>query len=667
MGYSVSYVYKITDRYSGALAKIRKNTDKFRSSAKKAQLATKNFSNKMLSARNAINTAAIGIATAFPIKKAMDFQFAMADVQKVVNEIKTPAQLTAMRKEIFKTANEMGRMPIAIAELTAAAGKGGVKLKDMAKFMRLTTKAAIAFDVEEGTISEHMAKIATRLEIPIVKMGSMMDSINYLADNTIAKSGQMVNIIGRVSGEMAKTKMPEHLVAGWAAFADQIEVSPEIAARGLRMMMKKMSLLRGLQRKFLDDPNKAMREYLEKLAKMPVIARTKKIKKLFGMIGAGEFVTKAVTKLKLLEKTMELIADKTNYVGSMQRELNIKMETAMFKWMKVRSKMYTTAMTIGYAVLPAMTKLGDLLFKIGNKIEKFAELNPALSKTLIYSGLAATAFGGLIITLGILSGSISAIIGGFGALIGILPKITALFATTTIVTSSLGPAFGAIKIGFFAKALAFLLSPAVLITAAIALFVGGLAYLAIKSEKVRTALKGLWNAVKIIFKPFEALFDLFKPALSVLAEIASSFDFIGFAASAVSTLIDGLTVAIEFLLIPFKALAGLIKGIGSIGGAVFKGITGKKGIFNELGELGFGGERATPKKSITGREAWEAKIKEILARKTKRLSGIAAENAKTTSTLNGKIGIDVTGPGKVTRSEMATSIPGNLGFNMAGG
>lgn len=666
MAFSVSYTYKIQDLYSGKLAKIRKATDRFRSATTKAQKATSKFANKMTSAQTALSGVGIGFATVFPIKQAMKFESVMADIKKVV-DFKTPEQFEQLKSQIMGASEAMGRMPVDIAQIAVSGGKLGILPENMGQFINTVSKSAIAFDSLEGVMGDQIASIANKLNVPINKMGEMMDAVNFLADNTAASGKRMVEIIARTSGVMSTIKMPKEFIAGWAAFADQVEVTPQLAASGLRMMINRMKGMKGGMKKILADPTKAIKDYLVALRKVEPVKRAKQLKKMFGD-EAGRFAEKAVNRLELLDKTMLLVANKTNFMGSMQKELQVKLKTTAVKLARLKAAFLNTAIIIGTAALPALRAISDRLFIVALRIKNFTKAHPELSKMILLIGGAAVAFLAILIPLGLIAGAISPLIGGFGTLIGLLPKMMGLFKATTVATSSLGMVLGApvAKIGFFAKALAFLMSPAVLITGAIVALVGGLAFLAIKSQKVRDSLGGLWEALKIIFEPFKALFDLFPGATSVLSEIAGSFDFVGVAASIVSGLIDGLTVAVKLLLIPFKILAGLIKIVGSVGGAVFKGITGEKGISNELGEMAFGGKRAIPKKPVTGKDIYAAKIKEILARKAERTS-VAADFAKAQQgTINGGIDINVSGPGKVKKANMESSFPGDLGFNMAG-
>ncbi len=73
-----------------------------------------------------------------------------------------------------------------------------------------------------------------------------MDAINFLADNTATSGKRAVEVVARTVGTMKAIKMPPELVAGWAAFADQVEVTPELAASGLNMMIRRMTKIPSL-------------------------------------------------------------------------------------------------------------------------------------------------------------------------------------------------------------------------------------------------------------------------------------------------------------------------------------------------------------------------------------------------------------------------------------
>lgn len=191
-----------------------------------------------------------------------------------------------------------------------------------------------------------------------------------------------------------------------------------------------------------------------------------------------------------------------------------------------------------------------------------------------------------------------------------------------------------IPIGLMAAGISALLSPVVAIGALIGVFVVSVAALASENKGLMNALKKLWEVVSILLEPFKMIWDLLSGLFEALAP---GINYVGFLTGAIS----GLADALQFLLSPLKAFVNFSKEIG-------------KG--NILGAFGAG---------------WEALKEGYLGIVPEMMGGtagesVSAQNAKATAgTLNGKILVSAAGGAQVKKTEMETSMPGNLGMNMA--
>lgn len=613
MGFSVSFAYNITDRYSSKLAKIRKVTDRFKRGMKQAASKTRIFTKamkgmykatkmvgrgikkvtgKLSGMQNLMGSAAVGMAAIFPIKKAIDFESVMADVEKVLRGI-TPKQFKKLKKEIKLASMEAGSLPVEVAKIAVAGGKMNIPINKLKGFIDLTSMAAKAFDVLEGDIAMDMARIANRIKLPIGKINLMMDAINFLADNTAASAGGMIEAIGRVSTTMSAIKMPPALIAGWAAFAEQITVTPRLAASGLRMMIEKMRLMPRLAKKMTIDPHGTIIDELKRLSKIPAIKRPKVITKMFG-IEPARFVEASIDKMKLFEETIGKVSKKHKFLGSMMRELEIKKKTAAFKLKQLRAAYNILAIDIGATLLPVIKEIAPVFGKIATAISKFVKKNPELTKFIVISGLAFAAIAPIALVIGTL------------------------------------------------------LNPVTLVAGAIALLGVKLGYVARNSKTLKPFFTDLWKILKNIDKAgFEKTFTAIGERINKqFPQIKKRFNELKEIFISIKKTITDTIERVDKLMERFEALTNPTKILKSIFLALTKPL--KPIVLALTKPLWSPG--SLPEKPV------------------EKSVNMAADYAKTiTNTLNGRIGIDVTGPGKVTRSEMSTSVPGNLGFNMAGG
>lgn len=401
MAFDVSWIYRIVDRYTPTLQKIKRVTQSARQTFDKSKQSLNNMTKSLDGVKSAISGAAAIGAIAFPTSKAMAFEDAMIDVQKVVS-FKTPDQFQKFREGVFKTAVATGKLPVNIAKIAFEGGKLGILPEKLQEFIALTARTSIAFDVVEGVAANTLGSIKTKMGLSVKATGDLMDAINFLADNTAASGKRVLEVVSRTTGTMKTIKMPPELVAGWAAFADQMEVSPELAASGLNMMVVRMMKMPGMMRKLLKEPNKAITDFLKKLAKMPELRRSRKVMKLFGD-EAGRFALKAVSSLKLLDKTMGLVSDKTKFAGSMMKELTKKMAAASTSIGKIRAVADVVFIQLGDAILPIIKDMTPAIVEMTSGIRDFIKNNPGIIKMALAIGAIVAALAAVSVVLVVLA------------------------------------------------------------------------------------------------------------------------------------------------------------------------------------------------------------------------------------------------------------------------
>lgn len=417
MAYNISYIYQVIDKFSPALKKIRLSTDKLKEKMEKTGTSLKGFGEKAGKLQNALAGVATGAAMAFTTGKAMEFEDVMTDVAKVVN-FAGKEQFGKFREYILKTSTELGKMPKDLAQIAVAGGKLGVLPKDMNNFIGVVARTSVAFDMLEETAGNQIGSIQAKLGLTVNETGNLMDAVNFLADNTSAGGSRMIEIIARTSGTLKSIGMPRKFMAGWAAFADQMEVTPELAASGLNMMINKLQRMPGMTEKLIANPQKAITSVFQSLAKLDKVKRIKAIDQMFGP-EAGRFVKKAVVNMKKFDDTMKLIGDDSKFAGSMMKELQAKLATGKTAWSKIKATLDVIAITIGDVMLPYIKEIAPKIVRIGFAFRNWAKQHPQLVKIgLAIAGILAVV-SPLIVGIGILISSITAIGGIIGVTTGV--------------------------------------------------------------------------------------------------------------------------------------------------------------------------------------------------------------------------------------------------------
>jgi TP901 family phage tail tape measure protein len=446
MAFSVSYIYEIINRYSGPLSKITRDTNKYQRAAASAAKRVNNLSERLKKAgdrmadmRTAIGGAAITAAIYKFTKSASTMEDAMADVGRVTGLV--GPRLKFLQGDLEKLGRQTGRSALGLAAIAFEGGKLDIANDKLGDFVFMVLKTAAAFDMAEGEAGRAIGSIRAKLGLSVGSVNDLMQRVNFLADNTSATGASMIEIIERTSGSMKMLKIPGEVMAGWAAFANQLEVTPQLAASGINMMMARMMKMPGMLDKMLKDPKNSVIKFLQRFEQMPEAQRGAKILKVFGN-EAGRFVMKAVSNMELLDEAMDK-AKAAEALGSMDREFANIMARSSTAAGKIKETFADISRAIGVVFLKMFNKYSDRIFAISEKILSFVKAHPILIKTVGILGGLLAAFAGIAVTIGIVSLAISSllpvlatVLGAFAALsFSVMAPYLAFAALALIITA----------------------------------------------------------------------------------------------------------------------------------------------------------------------------------------------------------------------------------------
>jgi TP901 family phage tail tape measure protein len=416
MAYAVSFRFELLDHFSAKMRQIQGNSRRFMTSMQ-------NASGKMQDIAGPIQAATagmIGMGIAFPIRKAIEFETAVSDLDKAFN-FDSAGQRAKFIADIKTMAPDLGITSTELAKLAFSAGKLGIALPDVAEFSQIAAQAAVAFDglaIEDA--GQVIGELRTRFNLTNQGVRELLDSVNTLADNTTADGGQILEVLTRLSGSFKTFKVPPEIAAGLATVARQIGITDELAASGMGQFFQKM-IKSGKQMDLVKDPMGAITKELieaKRLMDAGQAAVLQDPKTGFGQ-QAFEFVSALAGNLQVLESTMANVTDKTKFMGSAQAEYNRKTETTAFKLAKVQSQLDNLMIAIGDHLLPAIQALVTNLGPVLAKMMKFVEQHPMVIKisvavlAIVAAVAAATAAVGLFMSV---LTPVAALIGGMALL-----------------------------------------------------------------------------------------------------------------------------------------------------------------------------------------------------------------------------------------------------------
>lgn len=436
MSFSVSYVYKIIDKFTPKLREIEKATNSFNRSIKgmenrltgvnkamkdaapaadqvarslkrvnQVQKQTSmgfagRFQQSMKKAGDRLETFATsaggfaaslgaGLALKSTMGAAVDLESSVIDLTKIF-DFASADSLKAFQDELAVVAKNAGQSRVAMNQLAYTAGKLGIAKEDIGAFADLAGKVAVAFKLPMQEATDSLADMKVKLGLSQQELAKTLDTINYLDDQSNASGKGMLNIMSRLSGIFKAMSVPPEVAASFAAVAEQLSPMgrPELGASGLRMFIAGLQDVKKVSPEVGEALNKdfagTIDKVLTKLRAMPDAARNVTIREVFGD-EAAPFIMNLVTSQELLNKTLGIGADKLKAYGSMQREFNRQKESSAFKIQQFKAAMTDMAAEVGTASLPALKALAEKLASIATALGGFATANPAMAQFLTWT------------------------------------------------------------------------------------------------------------------------------------------------------------------------------------------------------------------------------------------------------------------------------------------
>ncbi|HAV6109628.1 TPA: phage tail tape measure protein [Acinetobacter baumannii] len=503
-------------------------------------------------------------AMAVPVKIAIDYESAMADVAKVVDGLKdeagkiTPAY-TAMSNQIVEMTTRLPMAAKDIAAIVAAGAQSGIAKNELLGFAESAVKMGVAFDITADQAGQSMAEMRAAFKLTQPQVVALADRINYLGNTSPNKADKIMEVVQRIGALGEVGGFASSSIAAMAASLTSVE--PDVAATGIKNMIlaltKGESATKGQSAAFkklgLDSVqvSKDMQknaeatvakviEGIQKLEKHEQVAITNE---LFGS-EALPIVMQYSQGLDTLKKNLNAVSDAKVYAGSMEAEYAARAATTANNIQLAKNHMAALGITIGNVLLPGVNSLIGSFNGVMGSVQKWSQANPGLS-----SGLVKIAIGAI------------AIVGGLSALsIGLI----AVFGPMMMV----GRAFGAVALAAKGMSMALLTNPITWIVLAIA----GAALLIYKNwAPISAFFVGIWNTIKTAFnggiKGISALIINWSPIglfYSAFAKVLSWFGvdlpakFTGFGAMILEGLKNGILSKVNAVK---DAITGAISGV----------------------------------------------------------------------------------------------------------
>lgn len=354
-----------------------------------------------------------GFTLSVPIKLAIDFESAMADVKKVVdfgdNPILAKQGVEVLSSEILRLSSIRPMSATDIANIVALGGQSGIAKEQLMQFADSAVKMGVAFDISAQQAGQSMAELRSAFQLDQKGVETLADKINYLGNTTPAAAKSIMEIVQRVGafGEVAGYSTGTVAVLG--ASMKGFGIAEEVAATSIKNMM--LSLVAGetatkgqisAWKKLGFDHEQVAKDMqtnaegttlavLKAISKLDKHEQASTLKELFGsesLLG----IAPLLANLGLIEERLAGIKNASNFDGSMNKEYEARAETTANNIQLLKNNMAHLGIAIGSVVLPALNGLINDIKPVIESVIGFAKANPVLVATLFKVVAALFAF-----------------------------------------------------------------------------------------------------------------------------------------------------------------------------------------------------------------------------------------------------------------------------------
>lgn len=334
-------------------------------------------SNKMARSElggEALDLAMKGAVLAVPIKFAVDFESAFADVKKAVNDA-SDEELEVMKQKIVIEAPKLGVTQEGLSGIIAEGARNGIKKDELFDYAESAAKMSVAFDMTADEAGAAMMKWRTTMNLSQDQAVNLANAVNYVGDNMATTAKDVTEVLVRQGAVITNSGLDEVQAASLSAAVLSGSASTEIAATATKNLL--LSLTAGdsasgaqkdalmtlgfdpadLARDMQDNAPKTVEQVLLAIKDQDADVQTALMKSLFGSESIGS-IAPLLQNLDNFRKAFKLVEKDTNFAGSMQKEFDVQSATASRKISAFTATLTGLFTVLGESMLPVV---GDVL------------------------------------------------------------------------------------------------------------------------------------------------------------------------------------------------------------------------------------------------------------------------------------------------------------------
>lgn len=333
-----------------------------------------------------------------PISVAMEFESSMADVKKVV-DFASKEELKGFENQIWELTKTI---PLAAKDLTAIVASGGqlgLEKNILIPFTDVVAKMSTAFDMNTSEAGDTIAGLMKKMGIGIDEVKELGDAINYIGAKSAGSPREVVAILGRIGG-MAKTiGLSAEQTAGLAGAFANMKIPADQAGTAINKMLSVLGNADGGTARFQsalekiglsgeelkeimnDNPLQGLTQVLKSIGNVEQSEKIGILKNMFGE-EAGPKIAQITENMGEFDKILALVANKENYLGSMQKEFDEVSNTTANAIQLMQNSFTRIANAVGSVFLPPLASAMKSIASVSSEIAIWLEQFPAITMAI---------------------------------------------------------------------------------------------------------------------------------------------------------------------------------------------------------------------------------------------------------------------------------------------
>ena len=349
-----------------------------------------------------------------PVRAAMQFESAMADVTKVV-AFDGAADLASFEAGLLEITK---RVPLAVdglAQIAAAAGQAGIAKEDILAFTESAALIGTAFDISADEAGTAMSKLMTGLDLTLGEAILLTDAINHLSNSQASSAAEVLDVVRRTGAMGKQYGFTAEQVAGLGSAMIASGAQSDVAATSFlnmgRALTRGASATKRQQQAYktlgLDatkvaadmqrDATGTTMQVMEALAALPAEMRASMISDLFG--DEARALGPLLGNLDLVRESLGMVADEAAYSGSAMREAASRSKTFENRLKLFNNALSRVSIRLGEALIPALTTLIETVEPLIDRFAEWVAVNPDLVAAIATGTAGLIAFKGALVGL----------------------------------------------------------------------------------------------------------------------------------------------------------------------------------------------------------------------------------------------------------------------------